>query len=119
MLSCHTLSLRHLAKVTGKSGTRALERKGRINKTLGFSSPVQNTWVSKKSSEFFLAWKTFCLLLDMQRSYPEQWGTDWGEKRGENVQELLIVLKEGNRVAKAPPSGFEKHCLGKTLCHLG
>lgn len=33
--------------------------------------------------------------------------------------ELLSVLKEGNRVAKAPQSGFEKHRWGRTLRHPG
>lgn len=33
--------------------------------------------------------------------------------------ELLSVLREGNRVVKVPQSGFEKHRLGRMLCHPG
>lgn len=33
--------------------------------------------------------------------------------------ELLLVLKKGKGVVKAPQNGFEKHCLGRMLCHLG
>lgn len=42
-----------------------------------------------------------------------------GCQEEENVLELLLVLKEGNGVVEAPQNGFEKHCLGRMLCHLG
>lgn len=95
-------------------GTRALERKGRINKL--WDSVLCLASVFPKSVKdprehalYLLVWKISLLLLDLQRCLLAQMVV-----KEENVLELLQVLNEGNWVVKA-----SQRSLGRVLCHLG